>query len=193
MSNATGPKPDDLRTDGPRFGQHPAPPPIDARGPSGLFPGSVARYQKIRALGAGGSGDVDLWHDQDIDRNVAVKKLRHKGDQEFLAQFLKEVKTTGQLEHPGIVPIYDVGVDEDGQYFFVMKHVEGETLEQIIARLRAGDPDYKRRFSYETRTQIFMQILRAVQYAHRKGLVHCDIKPAQVSAESADPGYRSVA
>lgn len=145
-----------------------------------LYPRKVARYQRIRALGEGGNGEVDLWRDQDIDRNVAVKRLKHADTPESLAQFVQEVHTTGQLEHPGIVPIYDVGLDEEGRYFFVMKHIEGETLEQIITQLRAADPKYVGRYSYEARTQIFMQILHSVQYAHQKGFIHCDIKPANV-------------
>lgn len=146
----------------------------------GLYPRSLARYQRIRALATGGNGEVDIWHDQDIDRNVAVKRLKLQRSQTALAQFISEVHTVGQLEHPGIVPIYDVGIDEDNNYFFVMKHVEGETLEQVIAKLQQGDPIYKRRYSYEVRSQIFMQILRAVQYAHGKGYLHCDIKPAEI-------------
>ena len=138
-----------------------------------LSPRSVARYQRIRPLGEGGNGEVDLWRDQDIDRDVAVKRLKQAGTPEVLAQFIQEVQTTGQLEHPGIVPIYDVGRDEEGRYFFVMKHVQGETLEQIIARLRAGDPAYRAHYSFEVRTQIFLQILHSVQYAHRKGFIHC--------------------
>jgi serine/threonine-protein kinase len=145
-----------------------------------ISPRNVARYQRIKALGEGGNGEVDLWHDQDIDRQVAVKRLKQAGTPELMAQFIQEVQTTGQLEHPGIVPIYDVGIDEEGRYFFVMKHVEGETLEQIITKVRAGDPAYVQRYSFEARTHIFMQILRAVQYAHRKGLIHCDIKPANI-------------
>jgi len=145
-----------------------------------IEPRNVARYQRIRALASGGNGEVDIWHDQDIDRQVAVKRLKLKRNPSAVAQFVSEVQTVGKLEHPGIVPIYDVGVDEEGNYFFVMKHIEGETLEQVIAKLRSGDPTYQRRFSYESRAQIFMQILRAVQYAHRKGYIHCDLKPANV-------------
>ena len=158
------------------------PNPETAPQPAGLgpFPRSLARYQRIKALATGGNGEVDLWHDQDIDRNVAVKRLKLQRSPQAMAQFVSEVHTVGQLEHPGIVPIYDVGIDEEGNYFFVMKHIEGETLEQIIAKLRSGDAEAKRRYSYETRAQIFMQILRAVQYAHGKGYLHCDIKPAKV-------------
>ncbi len=145
-----------------------------------LYPRNVARYQRIRTLGEGGNGEVDLWRDQDIDRNVAVKRLKQVGSPETLANFVQEVQINGQLEHPGIVPIYDVGVDEAGRYFFVMKHVEGETLERVIAELRQNNPEYVRRFSYEVRTQIFLQILHSVQFAHRKGFVHCDLKPANV-------------
>ena len=78
------------------------------------------------------------------------------------------------------MPIYDVGQDEQGSYFFVMKHVEGETLQTIISRLRAGNKGYEERFSFEACTNIFMQILQSVKYAHNKGFIHCDIKPANI-------------
>ncbi len=145
-----------------------------------MYPPHAARYQRLQALGEGGGGEVDLWHDQDIDRNVAVKRLKNAGAAEAVAQFVQEVHTTGQLEHPGIVPIYDVGQDAEGRYFFVMKHVEGENLEQIITQLRAGNREYLQRFSPEANTNIFMQILQSVKYAHNKGFIHCDIKPANI-------------
>ena len=83
------------------------------------------------------------------------------------------------LEHPGIVPVHDVGLDERG-FFFVMKYVEGDTLEHVIDRLRAKDPVYLSRFSVEVRAEMFAQLCRAVQFAHSKGWVHRDIKPANV-------------
>jgi serine/threonine-protein kinase len=98
------------------------------------------RYEPIRALGAGGQAEVSLARDHDIDRVVAIKRLLPgRDDQGSVLRFVEEIRAVGQLEHPNIVPIHDVGVDERGQYFFVMKYVEGETLDSIIGKLRAGD------------------------------------------------------
>jgi serine/threonine-protein kinase len=142
---------------------------------------SRARYEPLKLLGAGGMGEVMLVHDQDIARKVAVKRLLPEmGDPAILARFVDEIRTVGRLEHPNIVPIHDVGVDEQGRYFFVMKYVEGETLEDIIAKLAAGDPSYHERFSFEMRVEILLDILHALEYAHANGVVHRDIKPANV-------------
>jgi serine/threonine-protein kinase len=139
------------------------------------------RYEPLRSLGAGGVGEVMLVRDHDIERPVALKRLRP--DQlgtTSLLRFAEEIKTIGRLEHPNIVPIHDVGVDEGGQHYFVMKYVEGETLERIIDQLAAGDRAYRKRFSWEHRTEIFISILNAVRYAHAHGIIHRDLKPANI-------------
>jgi serine/threonine-protein kinase len=143
--------------------------------------GSMAgrRYVEVRELGAGGMGVVDLCVDNDIGREVAIKRL-HQQDGGSVARFVEEVRTVGRLEHPNIVPIHDVGLDERGRYFFVMKHVAGETLEQIIDKLRAGDADYEARFPVERRVEIFQSVLHALGYAHARGILHRDIRPANV-------------
>jgi serine/threonine-protein kinase len=84
--------------------------------------------------------------DNDIDRDVAIKRLRSQlqSSHATVLRFAEEVRTVGRLEHPNIVPIHDVGVHPNGEYFFVMKYVHGETLESIIDKLAAGDPEYHR-------------------------------------------------
>ncbi|MDI1483431.1 serine/threonine-protein kinase [Polyangium sp. y55x31] len=142
---------------------------------------SKSRYEPIKTLGAGGMGEVVLVHDQDIARKVAVKRLLPEAsDPVMLARFVDEIRTVGRLEHPNIVPIHDVGVDELGRYFFVMKYVEGETLETIIRRLADGDPDYHRKYTFERRVEIFVDVLSALAYAHANGVVHRDVKPGNV-------------
>ncbi len=140
-----------------------------------------ARYEQSRKLGEGGMGEVIHANDNDIGRPVAVKRLRSEvASPATLARFVEEIRTVGKLEHPNIIPIHDVGLDGPGEYYFVMKYVDGETLESIIERLAAGDPTYHRRYGFEARVQIFRGILEAVAFAHSKGILHRDIKPANV-------------
>ncbi len=139
------------------------------------------RYAATKLLGEGGMGTVELAEDHDIARQVALKRIRPEiAGGAGLARFVEEVRTIGQLEHPNIVPIHDVGVDEEGRYFFVMKYVEGETLETIIERLAAGDPAAHEHYTFETRVQIMIGLLRALAFAHDRGIIHRDVKPANV-------------
>jgi len=140
-----------------------------------------ARYEPVKLLGHGGMGEVVLVEDHDIARPVAVKRLLPEMTQPaVLARFVDEIRIVGRLEHPNIVPIHDVGVDELGRYFFVMKYVEGETLESIVDKLAAGDAAYLRMYTYEKRIEIFLGVLHALEYAHEHGVVHRDVKPANV-------------
>jgi serine/threonine protein kinase len=145
-----------------------------------LVPRDQTRYEGDKLLGRGGMGEVKLARDHDIGRKVAVKRLLDDDNPHAVARFIDEVRTVGSLEHPNIVPIHDVGVDEDGSLFFVMKYVEGETLESIIEKLDAGDPAYHKRYGFEARLDLFVGLLRALQYAHSQGLVHRDVKPANI-------------
>ncbi|MEM7154429.1 MAG: serine/threonine-protein kinase [Myxococcota bacterium] len=142
-----------------------------------LVPRDKTRYEKLSTLGRGGMGEVKLASDHDIDRKVAIKRLLQPDNTHAVARFVDEVRTVGSLEHPNIVPIHDVGVDDDGALFFVMKYVEGETLASIIERLRDGDAEYHAKYTFERRLDLFAGLLRALQYAHSRGLVHRDVKP----------------
>ena len=139
------------------------------------------RYEALRKLGEGGAGEVVLVKDNDIRRMVAMKRIRE--DQQApasLLRFAEEVQTVGRLEHPNIVPLHDVGLDEEGNYYFTMKYVQGQTLGDIIQKLRDGDPEYTKRFSFERRTQLFVEILYAIKFAHEAGYIHRDIKPENI-------------
>ncbi len=139
------------------------------------------RYQEEQLLGEGGVGEVVKVRDNDIERTVALKRI--KADVRSPAtvlRFMEEIRTVGSLEHPNIVPIHDVGVDDQGQFFFVMKYVNGETLETIIEKLDAADPVYLKRYPFEKRVQIFTGVLEAIHYAHAQGIIHRDIKPANI-------------
>ena len=126
-------------------------------------------------------GEVALMHDLDIGRRVAVKRLLPDARSDAaILRFADEVRVVGRLEHPAIVPIYDVGIDDDGMHYAVMKYVEGDTLESIIEKLKAGDPATVERFSQEYRVQIFLTIVQAVRYAHDQGIIHRDLKPTNI-------------
>jgi len=141
----------------------------------------LRRFDLLKQLGEGGLGEVTGVLDNDIGRRVAIKRLRGEVKSATTAlRFAEEVRTVGQLEHPNIVPIHDVGVDESGDYYFVMKYIDGETLESIIEKLAAGDVNYHIQYGFERRVQIFTSVLEAVAFAHTKGIVHRDIKPANV-------------
>ena len=139
------------------------------------------RIDRVRTLGEGAMGQVELARDNDIRRTVAVKRMHTvEATPAALLRFADEVRVVGQLEHPSIVPIYDVGRDDDGQVYLVMKHLDGETMESVIERLRAGDREYVARFSVETRVHLFLGVLDAMRYAHARGILHRDLKPANI-------------
>jgi serine/threonine-protein kinase len=139
------------------------------------------RFVPLRVLGRGGLGEVTLVQDNDIDRTVALKRLHlQQASDELVFRFAQEIRTAGQLEHPNIAPLHDVGIDDEGRHFFVMRYIEGETLEAIIAKLAAGDRAYHQTFTFERRVELFIGILHAIEYAHAKGIIHRDIKPANI-------------
>jgi serine/threonine-protein kinase len=152
-------------------------PTTDGTAPAGDQP----RYGDVKALGQGGMGEVTLVEDHDIRRKVAIKRLlgEHTSEEAVL-RFAEEVRTVGQLEHPSIPPVHDVGTDEQGRPYFTMKYVQGETLEQVIEHIASGDPEYVQRYTVECRLQIFQKILEAISFAHSNGVIHRDIKPSNV-------------
>ncbi len=95
-------------------------------------------------------------------------------------RFVDEVQVMGRLDHPNIVPVHDVGCDADGRLYFVMKRLDGETLEAIIERLRDGDPETQRTYPIAVRVEIMMSVLRALQFAHAKRVIHRDLKPSNI-------------
>ena len=143
---------------------------------------TLERYSVIAEIGRGGVGSVLAATDRDIGRRVAIKRMLtpYTRSRQAVNRFVREVRTVGRLDHPNIVPLHDVGRDPQGDYFFVMKLLEGTTLESIIGRLRNGDPEAHRRWTFARRTELFVQILQAMRFAHDKGIVHRDLKPANI-------------
>ena len=144
------------------------------------IPGSV-RYQPHEMLGAGGMGEVRLHVDRRIGRRVARKTLRAENEAALARRrFLREARIQGQLEHPAIVPVYDLDIEEDGRPYFTMKRVHGSTLQEIFEGLRAGDPETTRRYTVRRLLAAFAQICLAVHYAHTRNVLHRDLKPSNI-------------
>ncbi len=126
-------------------------------------------------------GEIWLAEDTRIGRQVALKKLR-AGRQERQARFLVEAQVTGQLEHPSVVPLHDLGHDENGQPFYVMKFIQGRRLTDAIADYHAkkASSDWPSDLQFRRLLETFVSVCNAVAYAHSKGVLHRDIKPDNV-------------
>lgn len=136
------------------------------------------RYEMIKKIGGGGMAVVYLAKDVFLDRPVAVKVLREEyiGDQDYIRRFHKEAKSIASLSHPNIVNIYDFGINND-RAFLVMEYVEGQTLKDIIQK--------KGVLSTAETAEIGRQICLGVAEAHRKNIVHKDIKPHNILIEKS--------
>jgi len=132
-----------------------------------LFDG---RYRIVRKLGSGGMANVYLAEDQELGRRVAIKILndRHAGDEQFVERFRREAKNAAGLSHPNIVSIYDRG-EAEGTYYIAMEYLAGKSLKELI--LERGPAPVSVAVDYAR------QILAALRFAHRNGIVHRDIKP----------------
>src|SRR5215216_2018220 len=128
------------------------------------------RYQLLERLGAGGMSDVFRARDLMLERSVAIKVLHedYSNDEAFQQRFRQEARAAANLSHPNIVTVHDFGLDH-GQLFLVMEHIPGKDLKTILRQ--------RGRFSVEEAIPLMVQACAGIGYAHRAGLVHCDVKP----------------
>lgn len=143
---------------------------------------SQETHQINGTLGEGGMGLVLKARDQRIQRSVAMKVLRSGNEfsPEKLLRFVGEAQLTGQLEHPNIVPVYQLGISSEGQVFYTMKHVKGQTLEDVLKKLRQGDTETCRQFPLSALVTVFLKVADALAFAHSHGVIHRDLKPCNI-------------
>jgi serine/threonine-protein kinase len=172
----------------------------------GAVPGAAAgRFRLLKEVGRGGMGVVHKGRDPHLGRELAVKVLRehHQDDPQAVQRFVGEARIAGQLQHPGVVPVYELGNFPDGRPFFTMKLVQGQTLAKLLAGRRRGEPGASAPGASEPGTsapgarppvanapgspadlprwlKIFEQVCQTVAYAHSRGVIHRDLKPANV-------------
>ncbi|MCA9718282.1 MAG: serine/threonine protein kinase [Myxococcales bacterium] len=165
------------------------PPPV-AGSPSGLARRSSAlvaseRYRELGELGAGGMGVVTRVRDVDLLRDLAVKRLRPelRDDRRLLQQFLWEARVTAYLDHPNIIPLHDLALAGDDELYFTMKYVDGVALDEAIEQLRdesASRGELVEGLTLPRRLRLFLQLCRALEFAHARGVLHRDLKPGNI-------------
>ncbi len=149
-------------------------PPLDGAG--------TTQYALGHAIGEGGAGRVLLAVDRDLRRSVAIKVLqeRHRSNPLLIQAFIEEAIITGGLEHPNIVPVYQLGFNDDLGPYYVMKRLDGITLGAALQGLRKGDPEMEARFDLDRLLQILIEICQGLVYAHDRQVIHCDLKPNNI-------------
>ncbi len=144
------------------------------------------RYERREELARGGMGVILRVWDRDLARHLAMKvslspaergsEALAGGASRQLGRFLAEAKITGQLDHPGVVSVHDLGVDEDGRCYFTMQLVRGVDLRAVLRQRAAGDTSWP----LERLLGVMQKVCDAVGYAHAKGVIHRDLKPANI-------------
>lgn len=134
------------------------------------------RYQMLGEIARGGMGAVIKGRDTDLGRDLAIKVLldSHKDHPDYIRRFVEEAQIGGQLQHPGIAPVYELGQFRDERPFFTMKLVKGDTFAALLAARKTPGDDLPKLLG------IFEQICQTMAYAHSKRVIHRDLKPANV-------------
>lgn len=159
---------------------------IVAVGTSGGTKGScTGRYRVLqpdKPHAKGGVGEVYLAHDEEVGRQVALKQLqqRFRHDSYRRRLFLAEAHVSARLEHPGVVPVYGLGADTDGSPFYAMRFIEGQSLNRAIEQLHAAKTAVQYNSELRRLLTRFIGVCATVEYAHSRGVLHNDLKPADI-------------
>lgn len=141
---------------------------------------SPERYTDFQKLSSGGMKMVFKVFDNRSQRYVAYARLKDDTPDVFDETFVSEARLTAKLNHPNIIPIYDVGIDDEDRPFFTMELKAGDSLNDVIKKLSDEDPGYKSKYSLITLLNIFVKVCDAVAYAHSQKVIHLDLKPDNI-------------
>lgn len=155
-------------------------PGVDSLLPSQHLEGG--RYEIVELLARGGMGVVFRSMDQDLRRRVAMKVITpsRSNDPETMIRFIEEAQITGQLEHPNIVPVHELGVDGKDNLFYTMKLIRGHNLNEVLGGIRRKRPEILEKYPLSQLLNIFLKVCDAVAFAHSKGVIHRDLKPENI-------------
>ncbi|HEX7380195.1 MAG TPA: serine/threonine-protein kinase [Pirellulales bacterium] len=144
------------------------------------------RFRVLRPHARGGLGEVFVAHDTELNREVALKRIRDErlDTPQNRARFVLEAEVTGGLEHPGIVPVYSLGTSDDGRPFYAMRFIKGESLKEAIGRYHqanaSGRDESQRLLDLRKLLRRFIDVCNAIEYAHSRGVLHRDLKPDNI-------------
>ncbi|MFN3190556.1 MAG: serine/threonine-protein kinase [Aureliella sp.] len=148
----------------------------------GSVPAGWQRYRLENEIGRGGCGVVTRARDLQLERDVVLKRIieDYSESEEIVQRFLNEARITGGLEHPGVVPVHEIGVDNTGSPFFAMKEVRGVTLSEKIRELHSENRRQEFRLQQKRLLDRFLSVCQTMAFAHAADVIHRDLKPANV-------------
>ena len=138
------------------------------------------RYGEDEITGSGAMKNIIRTEDKVSGRVIAKAVLKNPDDDQAVESFLREARITALLQHPNIVPLYDMGIGEDKQPFFTMKLIKGMTLKEILEGLQSGQISFAEEYPLSKRIDIFLKVCEAMAYAHSEGIAHLDLKPDNI-------------
>ena len=140
------------------------------------------KYDELKPLSEGGTAKLFSTLDLNLQRSVAYKTLHEdlRNSEMETTRFLREARVTANIQHPGTVPLYELGRDRDGQLFFTMKKVDGQDLREILFDLRQEVPEVVEKFPLPRLLDILIQVCQTIAYSHNLGVIHRDLKPANI-------------
>ena len=140
------------------------------------------KYDELKLLAEGGTAKLFLTTDQNLSRTVAYKTLHSdlRDSEVETKRFLREARVTANIQHPGTLPVYELGRDREGQLFFTMKKVDGQDLRKILHDLAQEVPETVEKFPLPRLLDILIQVCQTIAFAHEIGVIHRDLKPANI-------------
>jgi serine/threonine protein kinase len=155
---------------------------IDDRSSSSPVIDPASRYRVLWAHAKGGLGEVYLAEDSELHRRVALKEIQpeHAANAARRQRFVAEAEITGNLEHPGIVPVYGMGTYADGRPFYAMRFIRGEQFTAEIRRFHSGAVLNFSGLDFRWLLRKFTDVCNTVAYAHSRGVLHRDLKPGNI-------------